>query len=218
MPNSAWSSDRLVYRAIEERDGEFVHQVMTDGEHDYLTGMSRIPQPLGTSMGKRFLEVTADLTLAVMVCLPVEAEAGPASESEASAKPKTTETIGWISLVDSDPMAPNHRGASLGIWIWRKYQGKGYGSEAIKWCLNWGFYHANLHRIELDVNSWNESAHRLYQSLGFVDEGRKRESIWRNGKYRDTFQMSMLEHEWRARYMADEGEGEGGDRELPLRA
>jgi RimJ/RimL family protein N-acetyltransferase len=73
----------------------------------------------------------------------------------------------------------------VGLNILAPYQGKGYGSEAIKWSLRWGFLHGNLHKIELGYFGWNTEAGRLYRKLGFVDEGRKRDHFWHDGAYYD---------------------------------
>ena len=59
----------------------------------------------------------------------------------------------------------------MGIQICREEQGKGYGSEAIKWVLEWGFLAAGLHRVTIGCFSFNEGARRLYERLGFVVEG-----------------------------------------------
>jgi RimJ/RimL family protein N-acetyltransferase len=44
----------------------------------------------------------------------------------------------------------------------------------------------------------NPRAIRVYERLGFVHEGRKREADFRDGKYRDKVMMSLLEGELRA--------------------
>ena len=73
----------------------------------------------------------------------------------------------------------------VGLNILGEHQRKGYGGEAIQWALRWGFQHANLHKIELGYFGWNTEAGRLYRKLGFVDEGRKRDHFWHDGKYYD---------------------------------
>jgi RimJ/RimL family protein N-acetyltransferase len=86
----------------------------------------------------------------------------------------------------------------MSIQICREEQGKGYGSEAIKWVLEWGFLAAGLHRVSIACFSFNEGARRLYERLGFVVEGRAREVVWKNGGWHDSIMMGMLEGEWRA--------------------
>jgi len=77
--------------------------------------------------------------------------------------------------------------------------GKGYGSEATALMVDHAFASLNLHRVALSVFAFNERAIRAYARVGFVDEGRAREAIWRDGRWWDEIHMSVLEPEWRAR-------------------
>ena len=54
-----------------------------------------------------------------------------------------------------------------------------------------------LHRVGLFVFEFNERAIRAYQRVGFVLEGRARQSIRRDGRWWDELQMSMLEADWK---------------------
>ena len=76
------------------------------------------------------------------------------------------------------------------------YWGRGYGREAIRLLLDYGFRHWNLHRIWLTTNSSNERAMRCYKACGFVEEGRLRQHMWANGRYVDTVCMGILREEW----------------------
>lgn len=95
----------------------------------------------------------------------------------------------------------NNRSANMRISINRKEDfSKGYGSEALLLALNYGFGMLNLHRIELDVFSFNKRAIHVYEKLGFVREGIKREELYYNNKYYDMILMSMLEDDFRKKY------------------
>ena len=76
--------------------------------------------------------------------------------------------------------------------------GRGYGTEATVLMLEHAFGTLGLHRVALAVFAFNERAIRAYRKVGFVVEGRSREAIWRDGRFHDEIQMSVLEHEWRA--------------------
>lgn len=104
--------------------------------------------------------------------------------------------IGNCSLFDVDH---KNRRAELGIVIGEKtYWGRGYGSDAVCVLLRFGFDELNLHRIELGVFDSNQRGIRAYEKAGFVEEGRRREVLWREGRYHDMILMSILEDEWRA--------------------
>lgn len=80
--------------------------------------------------------------------------------------------------------------------------GQGFGTEATELMLQHAFERLALHRVALSVFEFNERAIRSYRKAGFVVEGRSREAIWRDGRYWDEIQMSILESDWRARRQA----------------
>jgi RimJ/RimL family protein N-acetyltransferase len=76
--------------------------------------------------------------------------------------------------------------------------GRGYGTEATQLMIDHAFGTLGLHRIALFVFEFNVRAIRAYRRVGFVVEGRSRESIWRDGRWWDELAMSILESDWRA--------------------
>ena len=91
------------------------------------------------------------------------------------------------------------RAATLGIVIGDiGYQDQGYGTEAVKLVLDYGFTTLNLHRVQLDVFSHNPRAVRAYEKAGFVFEGRLREAFHRQGRYIDVLRYGILRREWEA--------------------
>lgn len=64
--------------------------------------------------------------------------------------------------------------------------------------LDFGFGELRLHRVFLHVVDGNDRVLRVYEKVGFVHEGTKRESYYRHGRYLDTRVMGILAGEWRA--------------------
>jgi RimJ/RimL family protein N-acetyltransferase len=91
------------------------------------------------------------------------------------------------------------RCAELGIALGREYIGRGYGSDATRVIVGYGFREMGLHRIQLSVAAFNLAGIRAYQKAGFVEEGRHRESVLHDGRWYDEVLMSILDHEWAAR-------------------
>ena len=89
------------------------------------------------------------------------------------------------------------RSAEAGIFIGDKTRwNSGYGTEAMILLLKHGFDVLNLNRIALDVYETNPRAVRCYEKAGYVQEGRKRQGMYQNGRYVDILQMSVLRDEW----------------------
>ena len=82
--------------------------------------------------------------------------------------------------------------------------GLGYGTEATRLMVEHAFGTLGLHRVALSVFEFNERAIRAYTTVGFVVEGRARESVWRDGRWWDELSMSLLASEWRSRAAAAE--------------
>jgi len=109
-----------------------------------------------------------------------------------SAKP-----IGSIGLAGINP---KDHGASLGITIGEKdYWGNGYGTEATRRILDYGFQQLNLHRISSSAFAFNERSIRLHKKVGFKEEGLQREAIFKNGQFHDLVMFGILWGEWKGR-------------------
>ena len=187
--NEPFRSKRLLYRAVEN-DGEdkaFFHSIQSD-VHAYANSNSSLLKPPSTNNSARFQSYVVEKTLlGVVICLP-----GAAAESSPI-------PIGCIYLTKPQAGHEHHRNSNISVDIVSGYRKQGYGSEAIQWALDWGFRVAGLHRIGIEGYSWNERAMKLYERLGFVMEGRQRESHWYNGGWHDYLSFSMLEGEWAIR-------------------
>jgi len=81
----------------------------------------------------------------------------------------------------------------------KKYQNKGYGTEATKLVVRYAFDKLNLNKVFLGVNADNKAAVKAYKKAGFVQEGVLRQEIYRNGKYYDAICMSILRKEFYAK-------------------
>ena len=94
--------------------------------------------------------------------------------------------------------APGSRSAEFAIVLGPDYTSQGYGTEACRLMIDFGFGELGLHRIELRTQSYNSRALAAYRRAGFTEEGRRREIIFHNDGYSDEVIMSILEQEWRA--------------------
>lgn len=76
-------------------------------------------------------------------------------------------------------------------------RGKGIGTWATELTRDFAFEKLKLHRLTLDVYSFNPRAEKTYLKAGFKREGVLRDAIMDGDKYADDILMSILEDEWR---------------------
>ena len=115
----------------------------------------------------------------------------------------TDEYLGEIVLNEIDD---HSRHANLRLALRPGQRGRGFGGEAIALVLAYAFGSApdglGLHRVSLDVLSINPRARILYESLGFVEEGRLREAHRDGDFWCDAIVMAILEDDYRAAHQA----------------
>lgn len=102
--------------------------------------------------------------------------------------------LGSTSLMDI-----NHRiqSAMFGIAVGeRSVWGQGYGTDATRVIIRYGFMELNLNRIELEVYDFNLRAIKSYEKVGFKHEGVRRQAGFRDGRHFDILVMSILRAEW----------------------
>ncbi len=105
-----------------------------------------------------------------------------------------------IGDIDLFHIEPRNRNAVVGLGIWcEDDRGRGYGTDALRAMLRWAFRHLNMHRVELSVEPENGPAVRVYEKLGFVREGLRREHHFDDGCFRDDLIMGVLRREFEAR-------------------
>jgi RimJ/RimL family protein N-acetyltransferase len=104
--------------------------------------------------------------------------------------------IGIIGLV------PNETCEDAWLYIViheRDFLSKGYGTDAMKLIVQYGFEELNLQRITLGLHGYNERALKTYQKVGFQLEGKMRGEGKREGARYDGLYMGILREEWEAK-------------------
>jgi RimJ/RimL family protein N-acetyltransferase len=110
------------------------------------------------------------------------------------AHPETLAPLGEVVIMDIDD---TNRSAHLRIGMFHEeHLNKGYGTEAMRLAVDYGFTHLHLHRIELNVFEFNDRAIRVYEKIGFKREGVLRDVLLYEGEFHSAIIMSILEGEW----------------------
>lgn len=165
--------ERLYLSPMSEEDFEIYTKWMNDKEITEKLG--NYYKNITLSSEKKYLENESGYSFAIVL-------------------KKENRLIGNITLMDVNNI---NQTASLGIFIGEKEdRNKGYGKEAIKILLDYGFNTLNLNNIMLGVFSFNEYAIRTYEKIGFKKIGQRRDSVYRNGKLYDEIFMDILKDDF----------------------
>lgn len=102
------------------------------------------------------------------------------------------ELVGCVGLTSIDLV---NRRAEFSCYIGKDHQGKGYGKEALKLLLEFGFMDLGLNRI------WGESfagnpALLVFEKLGFQKEGIRLDHYYRAGRFIDAHLVSISASEY----------------------
>jgi len=89
-----------------------------------------------------------------------------------------------------------YRTAEFGIYIGDKAgRGFGWGTEALKLLLTYGFDVLNLNKVWGEVYDDNPAL-KIFEKLGFKQECIMKQARFMHGKYCDIFVIGMLKGEW----------------------
>lgn len=185
IPVDPFQSANLIFRAIESPDHDALFLAIQSEPADFMNSNAHLLHPQSRADATNYQKSVVETSLlAVAICLPNPNPVEPPIP------------IGVIFLKPVGPKMSQHRHSEIGIDIVKGYQGKGYGTEAIGWCLDWAFRIAGLHRVTIRAFEWNVGARRLYERIGFKLEGVAREDLWLNGRWWDGYSYGILEGEW----------------------
>lgn len=107
---------------------------------------------------------------------------------------ETDKAIGNCDFLSENML---NRTAEIGITIFEKdYWSKGYGSDALRILLDFGFKLRNYNNICLRVLSFNSRAIACYEKVGFKRQGVQRETIIRGNEKYDLIYMDILASEY----------------------
>lgn len=166
-----WPDVRLT--PLEHADLDLVHQWHNDAELRDLTMGFRLPVQRETV--RQWIEGLSGGANAVRVvyCIRLRGQAA--------------------GLVQLQHISAQDRRGEMGIFIAEPAaRGRGLGFVAGALALDFAFNGLNLHRVDLEVMASSVAAINLYERLGFVSEGTRREGYFADGQYRDSRHYGLL--------------------------
>jgi len=101
----------------------------------------------------------------------------------------TADRIGRVSLTNIDF---RHQKAEFGIIIKKDMQSIGYGESASRMLIDYVFENLPIRKLYLHLFSDNLPAQKLYEKLGFVNEGKFISEYYKNGNWKDVTRMALI--------------------------
>lgn len=172
------AGERTVLRPFTEADAEAMGEIIRDPEVVRFTfdpSVELTPERLRSWYGSR--------------------SAQPDRLDLAVTDRATGELVGEVVLNEWDPDA---RSCTFRTLIGPRGRGRGLGTEATRLIVGHGFERLGLRRIQLEAYGNNPRALRVYEKVGFVVEGVRREVTFRDGEWVDEVIMAILDREWAA--------------------
>ncbi|RSS71554.1 GNAT family N-acetyltransferase [Streptomyces sp. WAC06273] len=172
------TGDRTVLRPFTEADAAHMGEIIGDPEVRRFTGSpghELTPELLRSWYGSR--------------------SAQPDRLDLAVTDPADGEVLGEVVL---HAWVPEERSCTFRTLIGARGRGRGIGTEATRLIVGYAFEELGLHRVQLDAYAFNDRALRVYEKVGFVREGVRREVERRDGVWVDEVLMAVLDHEWAA--------------------
>lgn len=125
-----------------------------------------------------------------------EAHYGDQSTFRFVVETKEDGPVGIATLADIDW---KNRRARHGIKLSSKErQTKGIGTDTVMAIMRYAFDELGLHRLEGSWFDTNIASVKLYKKCGWIEEGVRREYIFKNGEFRDLTVVGILASEYYA--------------------
>ncbi|WP_226683027.1 GNAT family N-acetyltransferase [Sutcliffiella horikoshii] len=170
-------TERLLLRRLKLEDARRVEELASDYELAKTT--LNVPHPYPVGSAADFIQsMWAAEEKGLVVFAVVEKE----SES-------------LVGIINIKQTLAFKRG-ELGYWIGRPYWGKGYGTEAARAMVAYGFDTLRLNKVFAGAFVDNPGSWRIMEKVGLKHEGTWRQHAMRDGKFVDLAYYGLLREEY----------------------
>ena len=169
------NDDIIRLRALEPEDLEYLYKWENDMD---MWEVSNTLTPFSVYMLKKYIENShLDIYTTKQLRLMVELI-------------ETNTPVGLVDLYDFDPY---HQRAGIGIMIHNsEHQKKGYATSAIRLLIDYCFETLGLNQVYSSVPSSNIGSRRLFEKLGFVQTGYRKDWLRRGNGWEDILYFQLL--------------------------
>jgi RimJ/RimL family protein N-acetyltransferase len=179
-------TERLLLRRLELEDAHRVEELASDYELAKTT--LTVPHPYPTGSAADFIRNMWEAEEKGLVAFAIVEK----------------ESDSLIGIINIKQTLPYKRG-ELGYWVGRPYWGKGYGTEAAREVVAYGFEELGLNKVFAGAFADNPGSWRIMEKVGMKHEGTWRQHAMRDGRFVDLAYYGMLLEEFK-------GESEGADK------
>ena len=165
----------VLLRAIEKEDAEILREMINDEEIEKM--MWGYSFPVARHQQENWIENLSGDKSVFRAMIDVDGRA-----------------IGTIILSDIDL---RNGTAEIHIKLSNdNVRGKGYGTDAVNALVRYCFEELRMNCVYCRVKEDNSASQRMFLKCGFVQEGILRSRVYRNGKFHDFIQYSILRSEY----------------------
>lgn len=171
-------TNRLLLRQLTIEDSERIEELA--GDYDVAKSTLNIPHPYPKGSAIQFIEsvLSAEKNNKIVMFAITEIESQL-----------------LIGLININLSAPYKRG-ELAYWVGKQYWGKGYGTEATKSLLEYGFNQLNLNKMFAASFTSNPGSWRIMEKVGMKYEGTLKQHVARFDQYYDLSYYGLLKVEF----------------------
>ena len=161
---------KVYLRALEPTDLEFLFRLENDSD---VWEVSNTIAPYSKFVLKQYLDnshkdIYEVKQLRLVICLSEE---------------DNDRTLGFVDLFDFDP---KNKRVGMGILIFsEKDRGQGFAKEALELLTSYAFEVLEMHQLYANISQDNNKSIGLFEQMGFVQSGVKKDWIIAAGAYKD---------------------------------
>lgn len=167
-------TERLILRPLTTEDSDRVEELA--GNYEVAKTTLNIPHPYPKGSAETFI-------LSV-----IEGEKKGTIFLRGMIDKNTKQLIGVVSI----HINSNFDRGELGYWVGHEYWGKGYGTEAAKCLVDYGFNNLKLNKVYAIAYTSNPGSWRIMEKIGLKYEATLKQHVKRFGSYYDLVYYSLF--------------------------
>ena len=173
-------TDRLILKEIEEHDIESIHLMNSCKEVEQF---NTIGIPTNIKQTEALLN-------------PIIEDKNKEVRSVFGWTIRSSTTNVFIGEIGMNLSSKKYNKAEIHYNVMLTQWGIGYGQEASRAIIKFGFEILKLHRIEAGVAVENYASLKLLEKVGMLREGRHRKILPIRGEWVDNYTYAILEEDW----------------------